>query len=69
MTKADAKRQARSESSMYRQGSGWITSVYDPDVQCNQLSHERPYQVSRQAIADWRLRRIDELTGTPASSL
>lgn len=61
MTKTAAAEQAASESSMYRQGNGWIVSIWDEKVRCNRTSEERPYQVARQNIADYRRERIAEL--------
>lgn len=51
---------------MYRQGNGWIVSKYDPAVTCNRESHEMPYFVARQSLADWRRERTAELMGEVA---
>jgi len=40
MSKTAAKRQAHKESSIYRQGSGWIISTWDDAFGCNTLSNE-----------------------------
>ena len=56
-----ARRQAHSESSLYRQGAGWIVSTWDERYSLHTLSHEQPYAIARQALADWRDRRTAEL--------
>jgi hypothetical protein len=70
MTPTAAKKQARRESTMYRQGRGWVRSVYDPEYGCNRVSHEQDWATVRQSLADWRRRRVLELTregGAPGS--
>lgn len=63
ISRTAAIQQARAESSMYRQGGGWIISTYDPQVECNWLTEERPYYLARQQLADWRVDRALELVG------
>ena len=61
MSKTAAEKQAKSESSMYRQGSGWIVSTWDESVRCNQLSPEMPHSNARTVLSDWRTRRAEHL--------
>ena len=63
MSKTGAKRQASAESGMYRQGSGWIVSTYDPQVGCYREGEELPYFSARQVLKDWRTDRVSELLG------
>jgi hypothetical protein len=63
-----AKRQARHESHIYRQGSGWILSTWDDQYGCARLSGELPWPVARQALADWRRRRVAKLMGEEVRS-
>lgn len=61
MTKTAAQKQAREESSMYRQGSGWIISTWDTEYKAYYLSGETPYFTARAQLADWRKHRVAEL--------
>ena len=54
-SKSAALAAACSNISMYRQGSGWIVSSWDPSVSAHRLSHEMPHSTARQAVADGRL--------------
>lgn len=59
-SKTAAKRQAHRESSIYRQGSGWIVSTFDPAiVTSNELTHS----VAKTFLADWRRDRAVALMG------
>lgn len=49
-----AKRQAHQESSMYRQGSGWIVSTWDDGVSCHRVTGELPYRIASTRLAEWR---------------
>lgn len=40
---------SKRKTTMYRQGSGWIVSAWDPQVALYRLSHELPYHVARRA--------------------
>lgn len=61
MSRSAAKRQAHSESHMYKQGSGWVVVTYDPQLKCSRTSYEAPYSIARQSLADWRKRRAEQL--------
>ena len=63
MSIPSAAKQASSESSMYRQGSGWIVSTWDPKVRCNRLSQELAYGYARCTLAAWRVERAVALAG------
>ena len=61
MTKTAAVKQARTEITMYRQGNGWIVSVYDPDVRCSRTSGEMQFWAAQDKVRCERASRIDEL--------
>jgi hypothetical protein len=63
VTKTAATKQAASESSIYKQGSGWIFSHWDDDVQCHRVSGEMPYQAALYARKEWKIRRVEHLQG------
>jgi hypothetical protein len=63
ISRTAAKRQAHSESHMYRQGSAWIVSTWSDAYQCNELARELPWPVARQRLADWRRDRALALQG------
>jgi hypothetical protein len=61
MSRTAARQQAVKESSMYRQGSGWIVSTWDEAKGAYWLSHELPHGEARQRLADWREDRVSAL--------
>ena len=61
LSRTAAKRQAHRESCMYRQGSGWIVSIWDPTVRCNRVTGEMAYFSARHDLAAWRRRRAQQL--------
>ena len=61
MSKTAAKRQAHKESSIYRQGSGWIISTWDDAFGCNTLSNELSHSREARGLADWRIERANFL--------
>ena len=63
-----AWRQALSESNMYHQGSGWVTSIWDPAVQCRRVSNERHYGQAQYELGVWRRERTAELIGPHGES-
>ncbi len=62
-SRAAAKRQAHQESSMYKQGSGWVVSTWDESVRAKRLTDELSFSEARQRLADWRRNRAMELLG------
>lgn len=53
--------QARRESSMHRQGRGWIVTTYSHHYGAWESGREQTYASARQALADWRVARAAEL--------
>ena len=65
----EAERQARAESTMYRQGAGWIVSTYDPRIGCSRVSEEVPYLRALSRLRDWRQGRKIELLAADTAVL
>jgi hypothetical protein len=63
LSKSAALRQAFGESSMYRQGSGWIVSTWDPSVRLNRLTGELPFHDAQRRLFHWRVARARALQG------
>lgn len=63
ISKTAAKRQAHQESSMYRQGGGWIVSTWSDSYRLNILSNKLPHGVAARQLADWRIERAAHLRG------
>lgn len=61
-------RQARSESSIYRQGPGWTISLRDEATGYSELTDNLPWPRARQALADWRQARAQQLRDREAAS-
>jgi hypothetical protein len=61
MTKTAARAQARRESSMYRQGAGWIVSTWDGGYKANRLTGEMSYWSARTFLREWREERAADL--------
>lgn len=65
MRRTAAIEQARRESSMYRQGAGWIVSTWDEGYRANVLTCEIPYWTARTYLKEWRANRVTELQLQP----
>lgn len=63
MTTSQAINQARGESSMYRQGCGWILSTWSEHHRASWLSQEMDYWRARQGLKEWRVDRALQLLG------
>ena len=61
MTKTAAIKQAKSESTMYRQGAGWVVSVYDDTRGAWRLSGEADFWRARTRLRLYRAERALEL--------
>lgn len=68
ISKTAAKAQARRESHMYRQGAGYVVSVWDDFYGCRTTSEGFSYQAARHALAAWRRGRALLLVGGEARS-
>jgi len=65
MSKTAATKKARSEVVMYRQGRGWIVSVYDHRARATRLSHEMRWPAALAFAREAREDRAQELLGIP----
>lgn len=63
MTKTQALKQATEDVTMYRQGSQWIMSSYDPKARANRVSHAMSYWVAREQVTQARAERVLVLMG------
>lgn len=61
MTIKSATEQARSESTIYGQGTGWVVSTYDEQMRLHYTAHEAPWRIARSNLSRWRQERIVEL--------
>ncbi len=57
MTNATARKRAASESAMWRQGRGWVVSVWDDERRTHYVSGAMPHGKAREVLAEWRARR------------
>ena len=63
ISRTAAKRQAHQESSMYRQGSGWIVSLWSDSHRLNITTGELPFAQAKAGLATWRRERTEALRG------
>jgi hypothetical protein len=68
VSRTAARRQAHSESHMFRHRPNWIVSTWSDEYRSNVLSRAMPYLDARQALADWRRSRTLELLGEGEAS-
>ena len=61
MTIKSATEQARSESTIYGQGTGWVVSTYDEQMRLHYTAHEAPWRIARSNLSRWRQEHIVEL--------
>lgn len=61
MSRSAAARIARRESSMYRQGSGWVVSKWDPYYKAFRLHSEMSRSAALTSLRDFRAHRIAQL--------
>lgn len=61
MSKTAAHQQAVRESSMYRQGSGWIVSTWSDHARCHIVTGELSYHNARTWLTYYREQRAEQL--------
>lgn len=67
ISKTAAIKRARAESSMHRQGSGWVVVTYEPERRVWHESSETPFFLARTHLTEWRAFRAAELASETAS--